>query len=159
MAQYSVRPATVDDAEILVRHRVGMFTDMGVPIEPRIAEAFRRWLFEMMPAGTYRAWVLESDEGEVVAGGGITVLAWPPGPRSAHGQLAYVYNVYTEPAHRRHGHARLIMNAIHAWCHEAGIYLIALNASQFGLSLYTSMGYQHTPSPMMLLGLDEGLKV
>jgi GNAT superfamily N-acetyltransferase len=154
MKHYSVRPATLDDADILVRHRLGMFTDMGVQVEPRVADAFRTWLAEMMPHGAYRAWLLESDQGEVVAGGGITVLPWPPGPRSTHGRLAYVYNVYTEPTHRRHGHARLIMSAIHAWCRETGVHMLALNTSQFGQALYASMGYQHAPSPMMFLGLE-----
>ncbi len=154
MAHYSVRPATLDDVDILVRHRVGMFTDMGVQMDRAVANAFRDWLSEMMPSGTYRAWLLESDSGEVIAGGGVTILRWPPGPRSIEAQLAFVYNVYTEPTERRRGHGRLIMSAIHSWCREAGIHAVALNASSFGLSLYKSMGYQEAPSPMMFLGLE-----
>jgi hypothetical protein len=46
------------------------------------------------------------------------------------------------------------MSAIHAWCRETGVSMLALNTSQFGLSLYTSLGYQHAPSPMMFLGLE-----
>ena len=154
MEHYSVRPATLNDADILVRHRVGMFTDMGVNVDRGAADQFKNWLAEMMPAGTYRAWLLETDRGEVVAGGGITVLPWPPGPLSPQGRLAFVYNVYTEPSHRRRGHAGLIMHAIHAWCREAGISSLALNASEFGLSLYKSMGYREASSPMMFLGLE-----
>src|SRR5262245_48375754 len=154
MEQYVVRPATLADADVLVRHRLGMFADMGVPVESGVADAFRRWLGETMPSGVYRAWLRESGRGDVVAGGGITVLPWPPGPRSTHGRLAYVYNVYTEPAHRRRGHAGVIMDTIHTWCREAGVFVVALNASQFGLSLYTSMGYRHAPTPMMFFGLE-----
>ena len=107
-----------------------------------------------MPAGTYRAWVIETEPGEVVAGGGITILPWPPGPRYGGGRLAFVYNVYTEPAHRHRGHARMIMHAIHSWCREAGITSLALNASRFAQPLYESMGYFVAPSPMMFLGLE-----
>jgi GNAT superfamily N-acetyltransferase len=154
MAHYMVRPATLDDADILVHHRIAMFSDMGVPVEPSVAGEFRNWLAEMMGAGTYRAWLLETDRGEVVSGGGLPILPWPPGPRSTEGRLAFVCNVYTEPGQRRRGHGRLIMSAIHAWCREAGIQVVALNASRFGLSLYTSMGYREAPNPMMFLGLE-----
>jgi GNAT superfamily N-acetyltransferase len=154
MGHYSVRPATLNDADILVRHRVEMFTDMGVIVDRSAADRFKNWLAEMMPDGTYRAWLLETETGEVIAGGGITILPWPPGPLALEGRLAFVYNVYTEPSHRRHGHAALIMHAIHAWCREAGVGSLALNASQFGVSLYQSLGYRPSASPMMFLGLE-----
>ena len=150
-----VRPATLDDADALVHHRVAMFQDMGVSVEPSaLGAAFRPWLTEMMPAGTYRAWLVETHDGHVVGGGGITVLPWPPGPRYAGDRLAFVYNVYTDAAHRRRGLARLVMDTIHAWCRDAGITSMALNASEDGLSLYESMGYVESPNPMMFLAIQ-----
>jgi GNAT superfamily N-acetyltransferase len=149
---YRVRAATLDDAEALVQHRVGMFTDMGVAFDAAaLAEAFRAWLDDVMTAGTYRAWLVEDENGAIVAGGGITILPWPPGPRYMGTRLAFVYNVYTEPAHRRRGLARLVMDAIHVWCAEAGVSSMALNASRDGQPLYEAMGYAVTPSPMMFL--------
>ena len=149
---YRIRAATLDDADALVRHRLGMFTDMGVPLDaPALDCAFRTWLAEMMPAGTYRAWLVEDDAGAIAAGGGITILPWPPGPRDMGNRLAFVYNVYTEPAHRRRGLARLIMETIQAWCGEHGVSSIALNASRDGQPLYQALGYSESPSPMMFL--------
>ena len=149
---YRVRAATLADADVLVRHRIGMFTDMGVPLDAAALDpAFRAWLAEMMPAGTYRAWLAETAAGAVAGGGGITIIPWPPGPRYGGDKLAFVYNVYTEPAHRRRGLARLVMDTIHAWCRDAGITSMALNASRDGKSLYESMGYAESPSPMMFL--------
>jgi GNAT superfamily N-acetyltransferase len=149
-AEYLVRPATLADADVLVRHRVGMFTDMGIVMDvPAIETAFRAWLTEMMPPGIYRAWVVETGDRQVVGGGGITVLPWPPGPQYVGGRLAFVYNVYTDTAHRRRGLARVVMDAIHAWCREAGVMSIALNASHDGLPLYHSLGYVESSSPMM----------
>jgi GNAT superfamily N-acetyltransferase len=150
---YRLRPATLHDADILVHHRVEMFRDMGLPAAEidMAGPVFERWIAEMMPKGVYRAWVVETDDGVVVAGGGMTVLPWPPGPRYPSGQLAFVYNVYTEPSHRHRGLARQVMNAIHDWCRDQGIAGIGLNASEFGLPLYESMGYQVSDSPMMFL--------
>jgi GNAT superfamily N-acetyltransferase len=154
-ADYRVRPATLDDTDVLVRHRVGMFTDMGVALDAAALEiAFRAWLTEMMPAGTYRAWLVETGEGRVVGGGGITVVPWPPGPRYAGDRLAFVYNVYTDAAHRRRGLARLVMDTIHAWCRGEGVTSIALNASVDGRPLYESMGYVESPNPMMFLAVE-----
>jgi len=133
-----------------------MFTDMGVDMDTAaVSAAFRRWLFHALPNSTYRAWVVETDDGTIVAGGGLTVIPWPPGPRYAGDRLAFVYNVYTEPAHRRRGVARLLMDEIHDWCRAAGIKSVALNASADGLPLYESMGYQVSPAPMMFFAIGK----
>jgi GNAT superfamily N-acetyltransferase len=154
---YRVREATLADADTLVRHRIAMFTDMGIPFDAAALDrAFRTWLAAMMPAGTYRAWLVEAEAGDVVAGGGITVLPWPPGPTYSGDRLAFVYNVYTEPAHRRLGLARRLMHAIHAWCREAGIASVALNASRDGVPLYESMGYELASAPMMFFAVAAG---
>ena len=132
-----------------------MFTDMGIALDRTALDtSFRTWLAAMMPAGTYRAWLVEDAQGTVVAGGGISVLPWPPGPQYMGDRIAVVYNVYTEPAHRRRGLARRLMDAIHAWCVDAGVTSVALNASRDGRPLYESMGYQLPSSPMMFLGLS-----
>jgi GNAT superfamily N-acetyltransferase len=156
-ADYRIRPATIEDADVLVRHRVAMFTDMGVPMDVGGLEtAFRAWLAEHMPSGTYRAWLVDTHDGHVVGGGGITVVPWPPGPRYAGDRLAFVYNVYVVAAHRRRGLARLVMDTIHAWCREAGVTSMALNTSRDGRPLYESMGYVASPNPMMFLSIDHG---
>jgi GNAT superfamily N-acetyltransferase len=154
MSDYRLRVATLDDVDVLVHHRIAMFQDMGVPLDAAAVDAaFRPWLFDMMPKGEYRAWVVDAGSG-VISGGGITILPWPPGPRYFSGRLAFVYNVYTEPDHRRRGLGRMVMEAIHAWCREERIGSLALNASQFGQSMYESLGYSVAPSPMMFFALE-----
>lgn len=163
MATYRIRRATLDDRATLIRHRFRMFEDMGVidaehPAKAGSRDAFGTWLDAQMPAGTYVAWVVETDmDGgaqAIVAGGGATLIPWPPGPRNQSPRLAFVYNVYTEPEHRGHGLARLVMETLHAFCREQGIGALALNASTFGQPLYEAIGYRTTPSPMMFLSLD-----
>ncbi len=149
---YGLRTATLADADVLVHHRVSMFTDMGEPFDRAALEsAYREWLAAMMASGSYRAWLVTADDGSVAAGGGITILPWPPSPRNLGHRIAFVYNVYTEPAHRRHGLARLVMDAIHDWCAKEGVQTIALHASADGRPLYEGMGYLPWPTPMMFL--------
>jgi GNAT superfamily N-acetyltransferase len=173
MPTYHVRRATLADIDALVHHRLAMFADMDLPVDAeRITLAFRRWLADMMPAGTYLAWLVEartdgqpgemvaatSDSGalagRIVAGGGITIVPWPPGPQSYDGRIAFVYNVYTDPEHRHRGVARKLMEAIHTWCRDHGIGAVGLNASAGGLPLYESMGYRAMSAPMMVLSFD-----
>ena len=147
---YRVREATLRDIDALVRHRIGMFTDMGLSLDaPALEASFRAWLTDKMPAGTYRAWLIETDGGVIAAGGGISILPWPPGPSYMGDTIAIVYNLYTEPAHRRRGLARRVMTTIHEWAAAHGITSGALNGSRDGQPLYESMGYQITPTPIM----------
>jgi len=133
-----------------------MFTDMGTPMDrDAVAAAFRLWVTRMLPAGTFRAWLVETPSGDIVAGGAITIIPWPPGPASLGDRLAFVYNIYTEPAHRRRGLARLVMEAIHAWCRQAGITTAALNSSTDGRPLYESLGYRVRTNPMMMAVLTD----
>jgi GNAT superfamily N-acetyltransferase len=154
MSEYRIRPATLDDVGTLVHHRIAMFTEMGTQVDAdSVATAFAEWVTRFMAAGTYRGWVVEAPGGAVVAGGGLTVIPWPPGPWYIGGRIAFVYNVYTEPSHRHRGLARMIMDTIHGWCREAGIGVVALNASGLGRPLYETMGYQQMPAPMMMCGI------
>ena len=132
-----------------------MFTDMGVRFDAHeLDRTFRIWLASTMRAGTYRAWLADAANGEVAAGGGITIIPWPPGPQYAGDRLAFVYNVYTEPSHRRRGLAKVVMETIHGWCRVEGIGSVALNASRDGKPLYEATGYVESPSPMMFLPLS-----
>lgn len=151
MRDYRIREAQLDDMEVLVRHRLAMFADMGRQFDgPLIAQMFRDWLRPMMIAGDYRGWLCETTAGEVAGGAGLTLIKWPPGPSPLESdRVAFVYNVYTEPPHRRRGVARRLMDTLHTWCAAHGIGAIALNASSDAKHLYESMGYQVAASPMM----------
>ena len=151
---YRIRIATLDDADTLIHQRIAMFTDMGRPVDAeRLGQEFRQWLRVNMPAGSYHAWIAETDEGQIAGGGGMTIIPWPPGPQYMGHTLAFVYNVYTEPAHRRRGLARQLMEALHEYCRARGVTSIALNASRDGQPLYEALGYAVTPSPMMFFSL------
>src|SRR5205823_14367669 len=124
---------------------VGKLSDAQV-----LDRLFREWLLKMMSAGEYRGWICATAGGDIVAGAGITQLKWPPGPSAiASERIAFVYNVYTEPAHRKRGLARRLMDTVHEWCARHGVGAMALNAAPAAQHLYESQGYRPAPSPMM----------
>jgi GNAT superfamily N-acetyltransferase len=151
---YTIRPATIADIPHIVRHREQMFRDMQLSAAfEDMAPAFELWLRHAIPARIYLGWMAVTAGGEVVGGAGLIVIPWPPGPISMDPRCGFVFNVYTEPAHRKQGLARRLMDAIHDHCRGEGIERMVLNASTFGESLYRSMGYVPTGEPMMRMRL------
>jgi GNAT superfamily N-acetyltransferase len=153
---YAIRPATIADIPHIVSHRERMFRDMQLAAAfDDMAPAFELWLRHALPSKTYLGWMAVTSDGEVVGGAGLIVIPWPPGPISMDPRCGFVFNVYTQPAHRKQGLARRLMDAIHDHCRAEGIERMVLNASTFGESLYLSMGYVHTEEPMMRLRLAD----
>lgn len=152
---YPIRRASVADIDTVVHHRVAMFTDMGTRFDAEAtARTFRRWVEDAIASELYRGWLVDGSGDAVVAGAGITVVPWPPGPRDTSGRMAFVYNVYTEPEDRGRGLGRRLMNEIHAWCKSDGIRIVGLAASQFGRPMYEGLGYRLPPNPYMFLALE-----
>jgi len=147
---YTIRPATIADIPCLVQQREAMFRDMRIPAAfDDMAAAMARWLRHAIPAQTYLGWIAESAESGIAAGGGLIVIPWPPGPLSLDPRCGFIFNVYTQPSHRKQGLARRLMETMHEWCRMEGIERVVLNASTFGKPLYDTMGYVATSEPMM----------
>ena len=151
---YSIRLATLADIPHIVEHRAQMFRDMGIPAEfEDMAAATDLWLRHAVPSHIYRGWMAVTDSGEVVGGGGLIVIPWPPGPMTMDPRCGFIFNVYTKPEHRKQGLGRRLMDAMHDYCRAEGVERVVLNASVFGKPLYDVMGYVVAEEPMMRLRL------
>lgn len=155
MTTYTLRSATLDDVPILLHHREAMFTAMGEPGDyEAMKAASAEWLRRAMTDYLYFAWVIETETGDVIAGGGLSVLPWPPNPHDPNHQRAFIYNLYTEPAHQRRGLARRLMTYMQQWCRDRGIKTIGLHASETGRLLYEQLGYQSSNEMILELSQD-----
>ncbi|MBT2232431.1 GNAT family N-acetyltransferase [Nonomuraea sp. NEAU-A123] len=74
-----------------------------------------------------------------------------PGPVNPSGEIGYVFNVATDPAHRRRGYSRSCMTALLAWYRDRGIGTIDLLASPEGEPLYRSLGFVRSADSAMRL--------
>ncbi|MBI3450119.1 MAG: GNAT family N-acetyltransferase [Acidobacteria bacterium] len=145
MTSYRVRPATVDDLATVLHHRRRMFEDMG----HTDAGAMTAMLASSTPLlgrgleeGSYRGWLVEADDGRVVAGGGVIILEFQSHPIDPRPRRAWVVNMFTEPEHRRKGFARRLMETMLAWCRADGMTYLYLHASADGRVLYESLGFE-----------------
>ncbi|MBI5035447.1 MAG: GNAT family N-acetyltransferase [Chloroflexi bacterium] len=144
---FSIRRATADDAVIITHHRRSMFADMGERDTVKLdamSVAFKKWVSDRLACDEYLGWFVVNEQEIVVAGAGLWLIAWPPTANDLSGQRGYIFNVYTQPAFRRCGLARRLMQAILAYCRENKIKVVALHASDQGRSLYESLGFKQT---------------
>jgi GNAT superfamily N-acetyltransferase len=145
--EIQIRRAGPEDLERILYHRLAMFKEIGFrnpAVLNRVEQVSRNYFKEALRAGAYVAWLAQDTNGQVVGGGGIVLAAWPGYPGEAHGKRAWILNMYTEPAARRCGVARRLMETMIAWCRREGYGAVALHASTGGRPLYESMGFQQT---------------
>jgi len=124
-----------------------MFRDMGHATDSELDEMMvttEAFLRAAMPSGVYRGWLAETPDGRVVAGAGITIVPWPGAPGDPAPRRGWIQNVYTEPEFRRKRLARRLMETVVEWCREEGFHTVSLHASDYGRTLYESMGFRTT---------------
>ncbi|MCY1143471.1 GNAT family N-acetyltransferase [Actinoplanes sp. Pm04-4] len=154
----NARRATVDDAEELVRLRGVLFGVDDDSDDNGWRDAARgillRRLAEEKPS--MAGFVVDQPD----AGGRLAACAVGiveerlGGPRNPHGLVGYMFNVATDPAHRRRGYARACTFALIEWFRAQGAGMVDLRASADGLPLYTSQGFVLTADPAMRLKLS-----
>jgi GNAT superfamily N-acetyltransferase len=145
--RFTIRCATTDDTAIVAEHRARMFEATGRIDSARGATMITLLepiLRPMLASGEYLGWLVVAEDESVIAGAGVQVRTLLPRPETDVPREALVVNVYVEPAHRRQGLARRLMEAILSWSREQGIERISLHASVMGQPLYEAMGFVHS---------------
>ncbi|HEV2445607.1 MAG TPA: GNAT family N-acetyltransferase [Candidatus Sulfopaludibacter sp.] len=146
-AQIRIRAASLDDLQHVLHHRRSMYEAMGHTDSAMLDEVIRVseiYFRKALPAGQYRGWLAEAEDGRIAGGGGIVINDWPAHPRESKPLRVWILNMYVEPAWRRRGIARRLMETMIAWCRDEEYVSVSLHASQEGRLLYESMGFMPT---------------
>ncbi len=141
-----LRPLTPADLELVCRHREEMFRESGRPSEgiAAMSAPFREWLAPRLADGRYFGWVLQEDK-MAVAGLGMMEIDWPPHPlHPDDDRRGYILNVYVEPAFRRQGLARRLMEQACGEGRRRGLAYLILHATTDGRPLYDQLGWTAT---------------
>jgi ribosomal protein S18 acetylase RimI-like enzyme len=141
----TIRLATLDDLDTIVHHRRAMFRDMGYTSGlDEMSARFRPWLRRKMEAGEYLGWFALAPDSSIAAGLGLWLMDWPPHVIASGPWRGNILNVYTEPAHRRAGMARALMQIALDWSAANHVSVVILHASEEGRGLYESFGFEPT---------------
>ena len=153
---YVIRPATIDEIDILIDLRLTMFRAMGFDDDillERVAVACRTYFEQHLPTALFRAWVAEA-ETSVVASIGLVMHSIPPSPRNLVGVEGYLMNLVTLPRRRRQGVARALLTHVVEVLREEGIPIVSLHTSADGRQLYERLGFTiPEDGPEMILTL------
>jgi GNAT superfamily N-acetyltransferase len=135
-----MRAATSSDAAIISRHR---YEDVTKQYGPYIA-----WLEDAIPRAVYFGWLLELD-GNVIAGAGVVILEWGPGWDQPNPFAVRITNVFVEPAHRKQGHARKLVQHCLEEAKTRNITHLNLSSTDMARGLYESLGFVAANNQMM----------
>ena len=142
----TIREGTTADIPEIARQRRRMCEDMNYSDDYALSTMTALtadYLKKAIPEGSFRSWLAcDGDDGRVVAGGAVVISPWPSHAYDLDCRRVMILNVYTDPAYRRRGIARQIMETIIAWCKEEGFARVTLHASEYGRRLYESLGFE-----------------
>ena len=158
-AQVLLRRATMQDALALVHLRSLMFSSMGTDAGAKDAPwrvAAADWFREQLARPSqFAGFVIEHPDDGVVCGALGSVDVRAPSPHDVGGAHGRVFNISTEPAHRRCGHARACLTALITWFEtDTGVRVLHLNATPDGDGMYRSAGFREAAYPALRLLLQ-----
>jgi GNAT superfamily N-acetyltransferase len=154
MARARVRRATLRDLEVLVRHRRGMWVDIGDHTGEELDaadRAYRRWARTQMTRGRYAAFIVEGPGGEPVASGCVWIMDSHPRPAWPGTKQAYLLSMYTDPAHRGKGYGTRIVREALRYSRGLGIHRMTLHAAPQGARIYAREGFTRTREMRIML--------
>ena len=147
MTSPRLRPATVDDLPLLLRHRRAMWVSIGgsTPVELDAHDrVYRRWARDGLRAGTIVGFVIDDDGMAGAASGCLWLSPSQPRPGMRGLRVPYLLSMYTEPSRRGRGHADRIVRAALRWSRAHGYDRVLLHASSMGRGIYERSGFQRT---------------
>ena len=136
----TLRRAIPDDAAALTRLRGLMHEAMGDAATDEWRERCEQAFIRRLGTDSFVAFVVE--DGTVVSGGAGWLDEHLPAPYQLDGRRGVVASMSTDPAHRRLGYGRQVMQALMAWFEEQGIPRVDLRATPDGQPLYESFGFR-----------------
>ncbi|WP_431680225.1 GNAT family N-acetyltransferase [Kitasatospora sp. KL5] len=150
MQRAGVRPAEAGDAPELVRLRALMFSamsdaggDCAGPWQATAEQVLRERLAEPDARRTLQAYVVDDPEhpGRLASCAVGTLEERLPAPGHPDGRFGFVFNICTDPGHRRRGYARSCTEALIAWFDGRRATRVDLHATDSGEELYRSLGF------------------
>ncbi|MBC7559042.1 MAG: GNAT family N-acetyltransferase [Dermatophilaceae bacterium] len=153
------RRATRHDVASLVDLRSTMFAAMGSDVGDHAAAwrgAATLWFEgQLTRPQQFAGFVVDHPvDGVVAAALGICDTR-APSPHDPSGSHGHVFNICTDPAHRRQGYGQACLNALLTWFRtDTEVRVVDLNATPEGAGLYTSEGFGQPAFPTLRLRLQ-----
>ncbi|MEZ5166251.1 MAG: GNAT family N-acetyltransferase [Acidimicrobiales bacterium] len=146
----SIRRATADDLELVLRRRLAFLAELREVAEPSLAPDFvattRRFL-ERTHCTSFLSWIAEIDQHDV---GIVSIIISdaPPRPEELRDLDGYVVNMHVDAPYRSQGIGRLLLDRAVADSAAMGVRRFTLHTTEDGRPLYESTGFTEEPGWM-----------
>ena len=149
---FILKRAEVKDAELLAEMRMEMRKERETVICPMSDDEFYQQLLDFFRTriadGSFIAYIVW-DGTQAAACSGLSIQVHPPTYENPTGKHGYISNMYTRPAWRRMGIAKLLVNQLADAAKDEGCAQLFLNASPMGRSVYVRYGFQPVNGEMI----------
>lgn len=148
-----VRQAEAQDLEVVAGLRLKFLAahrGVGVASFPAdFVQQTRAFLLRHAAADSICSWLAETD-GELTGGVSMLILDLAPRPEDNSGREGYIINMYVDPAYRRRGIGRSLLEACVRAANDLGLRRLLLSATEDGRPLYDAAGFRTNPNWMEL---------
>ena len=143
---YRLRPAALNDLEVLVGFRVRLFQELGELGSDSELAGFRTLTHESfdrgLRSGTCLAWIAEVLGPAPIASAVMHLFPKLPSPVNLALFEGYLLNIYTVPAWRRQGAASALVEAAVREARALGLHRIRLHTTPEGRRVYEQAGFR-----------------
>ena len=119
-----------------------------VPEDVDLKSALLVYYHKHMADGTFVSWIAV-DGNRIVGTSGMSFVEKPPYFTCPSGKLGLLSSMYTDPAYRRMGIARKLLDHVIGEARNNGCGSVHITASDLGVKLYTAYGFIHNGNFMM----------
>ena len=150
--EFVLKQAGVADAELLAEMRMEMRKERETVVCPMPDGEFYKNLLDFFRTriadGSFIAYIVW-DGTQAAACSGLSIQVHPPTYENPTGKHGYISNMYTRPAWRRMGIAKLLVDQLADAAKAEGCAQLFLNASPMGRSVYVRYGFQPVNGEMI----------
>ncbi|MBR6218984.1 MAG: GNAT family N-acetyltransferase [Clostridia bacterium] len=134
------RRLTPADLDAFIALRIRQLREEGATEEIDLAPALMDYYTRHMADGTFASW-LATDGGKIVGTSGMSFVEKPPYFGCPTGRIGLLSSMYTDPAYRRRGIARALLEKVVDAARAYGCGAVQITASDMGVLLYTDFGF------------------
>lgn len=144
----SYKKLTASELDVFIDMRITQLTEeyvsLGriVPTDVELQPALKDYYNRHLADGTFVSW-LAMDGNKIIGTSGMSFVEKPPYFGCPTGRLGLLSSMYTDPAYRRMGIAKELLNRVVEEARFFGCGAVHITASDMGVKLYTAYGFKH----------------
>ena len=144
----SYKKLTASELDVFIDMRITQLTEEYVssgrivPTDVELQLALKDYYNRHLADGTFVSW-LAMDGNKIIGTSGMSFVEKPPYFGCPTGRLGLLSSMYTDPAYRRMGIAKELLNRVVEEARFFGCGAVHITASDMGVKLYTAYGFKH----------------